>query len=63
MPQGTKEKSTRLPYTTERSKLRGSHGQRPWFYCLNKNKRFQGDVADATFLNRGVMLLKRRISL
>ena len=36
-----KEKSTRLPYTPERSKLRGSHGQRPWFYCRNK-------VADAT---------------
>ena len=42
MPQWTKGKSTRLPYTPERSKLRGSHGQRPWFYCRNKDAYYYG---------------------
>ncbi len=34
-PQWTKEKSTRWPYTSERLKLTGSHGQRPWFNAHN----------------------------
>jgi len=39
MPQWTMEKSTRFNYTTERYKLRGSHGQRPWFKAHNYGAR------------------------
>jgi hypothetical protein len=35
-PQWAKEKSTRFAYTLERSKLTGSHGQRPWFNSYSK---------------------------